>query len=438
MLRAELRDGAVAAAKAWSHGAVEPRHVAYAIALRFRHDPRVAAWLERTRRDLEPRGTALEVPGLTEEAEKMLAAIGSPEEASAVLAGLYEGDRPGPAGPAGEAHAAEAEGSAVPEADARADGPADGSSVETVADVLAELDGLVGLETVKEEVRRAIAVVQANRERAAAGLPTVNPGLHLVFSGAPGTGKTTVARLIARLYSAAGALPGSNFTEVDRSDLVAGYVGQTALRTSEVIRRTLPGVLFIDEAYSLAPTHESDFGAEAISTLVKAMEDHRHELAVIVAGYPQQMSDFLSANPGLRSRLKTFIDFPDYGADELVRIFEGFANDAGLALPGPSIAKAREVFEQAVRRDDFGNARFARSLFEGAYARMAIRAAADGTMEVHELTELAPDDLTWKETDVEVNRRRIGFGERGRGKPEDGPTHRGARWLATGERPDFG
>jgi SpoVK/Ycf46/Vps4 family AAA+-type ATPase len=236
--------------------------------------------------------------------------------------------------------------------------------------------------------------------------------LHLVFSGSPGTGKTTVARLVARLYAATGALPGSTLTEVGRSDLVGAYVGQTALKTSRVVEKTVPGVLFIDEAYSLRPSHDSDYGAEAIATLVKEMEDRRLELAVIIAGYPREMADLLEANPGLRSRLKTFIHFPDYAPAELVQIFSGFANATGLALPSETLTKAEEVFEQAVRRDDFGNARFARSLFEGAYARMALRAAADGDMCMNELMELAPEDLDWHDPSVEVaNQRRIGFAD---------------------------
>lgn len=421
MLRSHLEDAALLAAKAWSHARVEPRHVGYAIATHLSELPGVADLLPPARAALEPRGFAVEVPTLTDEAKALLDSIGSPEGAVEALRTLLAGGVSGAGperGPA-ESGAAAATAGADPRTssgaeeadDPRTDARPDAAAEETVAEVLADLDALVGLDGVKEQVKRVIAVVQANRERAAAGLPTVNPGLHLVFSGAPGTGKTTVARIMARLYAASGALPGSNFTEVGRADLVAGYVGQTALQTSAVIRKTLPGVLFIDEAYALRPTHESDFGHEAISTLVKAMEDHRHRLAVIVAGYAREMSDFLSANPGLRSRLKTFVNFPDYGPKELVEIFAGFVNATGLHLSDAALEKAEGVFEQAVRRADFGNARFARSLFEGAYARMATRAAADGTVEMEELLEFLPDDLEWNEPDVEVNVRRIGFGE---------------------------
>jgi len=282
---------------------------------------------------------------------------------------------------------------------------------ETVDDVLAELDALVGLASVKDAVRNVMAVVQANQERERAGLAAVNPGLHLVFTGSPGTGKTTVARLIARLYAASGALPGSDFAEVDRSDLVAGYVGQTAIKTAKVVTETIPGVLFIDEAYALTPGHRTDYGGEAIATLVKAMEDHRHELALIVAGYADEMAAFVDSNPGLRSRLETFIHFPDYTPAELLRIFRGFARAAGLGLAEGAVERAEALFRRAVDRPGFGNGRFARTLFEQAYARMARRAAEDGEVRIDELTEIAADDLAWLDPQVERSRTRIGFGE---------------------------
>jgi SpoVK/Ycf46/Vps4 family AAA+-type ATPase len=406
MLRDHLRDAATTAAKAWSHPEVQPRHVGYAIARHFRERPEVGALLSRARVALEPRGAAHNVPEVNEEAARLLESIGSPESAVEALKKLLEagdqGDPPPP--PTGEQIAT-----------AGADDPADSptqpptTTSEAVDDVLAELDALVGLETVKEQVRSVIAVVRANQERAKAGLSTVNPGLHLVFTGEPGTGKTTVARLIARLYAASGALPGRAFTEVDRSDLVAAYVGQTAIKTNEVVRRTVPGVLFVDEAYALTPTHASDFGAEAIATLVKAMEDHRHELAVIVAGYRDEMAEFVESNPGLRSRLKTFIDFPDYAPDELVRIFETFAEGTGLHLSEGATDKAQQLFQEAVDRTDFGNARFARTLFEQAYSRMALRAAEDREVHVDELKEIRPEDLEWTELGPNAERRRIGF-----------------------------
>ena len=280
---------------------------------------------------------------------------------------------------------------------------------ESTADVLAELDALIGLNAVKAELRKVIAVVEANTTRTRAGHKALNPSLHLVFTGPPGTGKTTVARLVARLYSAAGALRGAGFTEVSRADLVAGFVGQTAIKTSEAIQRTRPGVLFIDEAYALTPRSEGDFGAEAIATLVKAMEDHRDELAVIVAGYDDVMADFVSCNPGLRSRFKTYIPFPDYTASELLQILDRFAAEWGIRLAPGTRDQAARVLEEAARRKAFGNARFVRSLFEQAYARMAARAAADRRMEVSELMEIIPTDVVLDEEALARERPRIGF-----------------------------
>jgi len=262
---------------------------------------------------------------------------------------------------------------------------------------------------VKAQVKSMIAVVQANAERAKAGLAPVNPSLHLVFTGPPGTGKTTVARLVARLYAAAGALPGAGFNEATRTDLIAGYVGQTAIKTTELINRTKPGVLFIDEAYALTPRGDVDFGSEAIATLVKAMEDYRKDLAVVVAGYDDEMADFIGSNPGLRSRFKTYINFPDYSAPELLRIFELFVQSSGITLAPGALEKAESVLDDGASQADFGNARFARSLFERAYARMAARAAADGAVEVSELTTFIPDDIEMDLDFVRRERRRIGF-----------------------------
>jgi SpoVK/Ycf46/Vps4 family AAA+-type ATPase len=282
-------------------------------------------------------------------------------------------------------------------------------SKESIPAILAELDALVGLESVKRQLKRVIAVVQANTERAKAGLSPVTPGLHLVFTGPPGTGKTTVARVVARLYAAAEALPGAGFTEATRADLVAGYVGQTAIKTAEIIARTRPGVLFIDEAYALTPRHDSDFGAEAIAALVKAMEDYRRDFAVIVAGYAEEMAAFIGSNPGLRSRFKTYIDFPSYTPSELIRIFQDFASASNIRLGPGVIERTHSIFDRAGNSTAFGNARFARSLFEEAYARMSARAAADGVISADELTEITIEDVEWNEEAIYREVRRIGF-----------------------------
>lgn len=406
MNRSMIADAAVSAAKSYSHAAVEPRHVVFALARHFRENEACAGFFDRAKRALEPRGNSYGSPAMSEAATALLDTLKSDDDGIAALKQAIENAGTSSDAAAGGGQAAET----AQETTSTKTEPATTSKTgESVADVLAELDALVGLAPVKAQVRRIVAVVQANTEREKAGLKPVKPGLHLVFTGPPGTGKTTVARLVARLYAAAGALPGSKFTESTRADLIAGYVGQTAIKTKEVIDRTRPGVLFIDEAYSLTPRGDVDFGHEAIATLVKGMEDHRDSFAVIVAGYGAEMTEFIESNPGLRSRFKTYIDFPDYAAGELIRIFEQMAKDVGIELGEGAREKAADVFHEAAGKRDFGNARFARSLFEQAYARMATRAATDGTVTVDELTTLLAEDIDDDVSMLSSERRRIGF-----------------------------
>jgi stage V sporulation protein K len=274
----------------------------------------------------------------------------------------------------------------------------------TLEELQAELDSLVGLESVKEQVRALVAFLQVQGRRLEHGLPEVATSQHLVFLGNPGTGKTTVARLLAHMYRAMGLLERGHLVEVDRAGLVGEYVGMTAIKTDRAIRRALGGVLFIDEAYALARPggRGVDFGQEAIETLLKRMEDHRHRLVVIVAGYPRLMHEFLDSNPGLRSRFARELTFQDYSSDELVAITERFAGENEYRLTESAVEALRRIFERASRGEGFGNARYARTIFEQALNHQAVRLAS-------ELEHLDADELTSLEgSDFEAAARALG------------------------------
>ena len=247
---------------------------------------------------------------------------------------------------------------------------------EPETDPMEELDGLVGLTTIKHDVKELMAFVKIQKMREEAGLKAVPVSLHLVFTGNPGTGKTTVARIIARLYKQIGVLGKGQLIEVDRAGLVAGYVGQTALKTQEQIQKALGGVLFIDEAYALAQKDDA-FGQEAINTLLKAMEDHRKDLVVIVAGYTKPMEKFIESNPGLKSRFNKYIEFPDYTIDELMEIFELNCRkyDYVIEEDAKKQVRARLVSKKMQMKENFANAREVRNMFEDIITNQARRVA---------------------------------------------------------------
>ena len=266
---------------------------------------------------------------------------------------------------------------------------------ESLDEVLAELNQLIGLEKAKAQVNSLIALHRANTVLAQQNRSAVPVGLHLVFTGNPGTGKTTVARLIGRLYKAIGLLNGGQLIEVDRSQLVAGYVGQTAIRTQEAINSADGGVLFIDEAYSLSSDSgsESGFGNEAISTLVKAMEDKRDSLAVVVAGYSEDMNEFIKSNQGLKSRFQTFIEFEDYGTEDLIKIFKLISSSTPVSVTSEVEQAIREYITEFKPSGDDGNGRFARNLFEKMFLNLTTRAMADGTIDPQELEAFSVADV---------------------------------------------
>lgn len=265
-------------------------------------------------------------------------------------------------------------------------------------ELLAELGSLVGLTGVKHQVNIMVNLIQVQKMRANLGMRTADISKHMVFLGNPGTGKTTIARLLANIYRALGVLRTGQLVEVDRSGLVRGYVGQTATRTQEVVDEALGGVLFIDEAYALTVGKgENDFGQEAVDTLLKAMEDHRDDLVVIVAGYTDLMERFLDSNPGLRSRFGTRIVFDDYTADELIAILQQQLARQDYALSPAALEKARALIEQRVadKPDNFANARDIRNFQERAIANHAVRVAglagAEDSKEL--LSTIEPEDL---------------------------------------------
>ena len=261
---------------------------------------------------------------------------------------------------------------------------------------VAMLDELIGLDSVKQEVETLSNFIRIQQARAANGLKTSPVSYHCVFTGSPGTGKTTVARILAQIYQNLGVVSKGHLVETDRAGLVAEFIGQTAIKTDKVIESALDGVLFIDEAYALNTGGENDYGKEAVATLLKRMEDYRDRLIVILAGYTDQMKDFITSNPGLQSRFNRYIDFPDYSPEELLQIFELNMNKYDYRFADGAKQYLQRFFENEVARKDanFGNGRMVRNVFEKSIARQANRLAREVYLTIDKLSQIKIEDLT--------------------------------------------
>ena len=258
-----------------------------------------------------------------------------------------------------------------------------------------ELNKMIGLASVKQEISSLVSFIKVQQARKNKGLKTASVSYHCLFTGNPGTGKTTVARILAEIYKELGILKKGHLVETDRSGLVGQFIGQTAIKTNQVIDSALDGVLFIDEAYALAEGGEKDFGKEAIATLIKRMEDERSRLIVILAGYPSNMQHFLDSNPGLQSRFSRTIEFPDYTAPELLMIFLNTMQDQQYVLTNDGYQALKALIDDAYKKRDknFGNGRFVRNLLERAELRQANRVAKISNPTEDQLTQLIADDI---------------------------------------------
>jgi AAA+ superfamily predicted ATPase len=385
-VRSSIEDSAVGIAKGYDHGEVSELHILRALLTKFGAEDTGV-----TNKDVDAelrkiKGSPSATIAISIDAAAALSRVGNEEPIRIVsdLVTKFFGVTPQAANSSADTLSADkAQAQPFPQT----------ASAETLQSAMAELNSLVGLSGVKDQIAKLMNMHEANNVREKQGLPRIPVGLHLVFTGSPGTGKTTVARIVAQMYQAIGLLPGGQLVEVDRSSLVAGYVGQTALKVQEAINNARGGVLFIDEAYALSADRGAGFGDEAISTLVKAMEDQRDSLAIIVAGYHEPMQEFIASNQGLKSRFQNTISFADYKTSELLDIFKVIAGGYKINLTDDVLKAIEKYFDEVKPSGDMGNARYVRNLFEKMYLNLSSRAASDGSIELHELVEFGVEDI---------------------------------------------